>query len=1818
MPTPNPTILRMTIAGVAAEPTRRPELMTEPLVLTSAGRVSLQTTRGVAAVDTTFEVPRDGAVCLRLAGGFEWWLSAEEASRLFAADGSRGSAGADDAVSIDPRRVLRRRASRGADEVDFALESLEWVGIDLAGKTAKEVGLWAENKVLHQDGPGVYRLSLGDQFVMDRLPDDQTLPGEKPLLVFIHGTGSSTEGSFGELWAGDNADSRAAREALRKNYGSRVFALEHRTLTESPIDNALALARRLPPGAELHLVTHSRGGLVGDLLCLGQRQGDVLSKERLDELFAKDRTLAEIFGLTGPAENGYPAQRERIDALLSALDLSKPTISRYVRAACPALGTTLGSGKLDRWLSVLRFVGGPATQSLLAFLLAVIKEHTDPRSLPGLEAMMPGSALVRLLNLPDLRADADLTVIAGDIEGDSKWGKLKLVLADLFFVGDHDLVVNTGSMYGGARRVKAGRFFFDRGPKVCHFRYFKNKATVDHLVFGLLDPEAAGARFQALSESQRVEPARAKKSPVKLPADAPIAIVLPGIMGSHLKAADRRVWLNLGRIATGGFDDLRIDAEEISTDGVFERYYGDFVEFLRNTHEVEVFAYDWRLSVRDSAEQLAALLENRLVEAERNKRSVHIVAHSMGGLVVRAMLAQQPTLWQRLKSLAAPARFRLLMLGTPNRGSYQAVRLMVGQHFLVNMMALADLRHSGRELLKIINRYPGAAELLPWRHDDYGYADPAFWQKLDADTDESWPVPDGDALAAARKTWQLLQNAPSDRECMSYVAGGAERTAIDYKVEQGLDFYLPGHRRIVFYSTQRGDGTVPWDLGCLADVDTWYATGVSHDQLLAHRPYFPAYLDLLQTGATSRLSNTEPAGVRGLSVGEDRLVMPPDLPPYLPTEGDFGGFGGAFARFNPAAGDSLCAALPPTKVSICHGDLAYSRYPVCVGHYHGDTQVSAEHRLDGALGGVLSSRMRLGIYPGRIGTWEVFIAGDPATHPAGALVLGLGQVGQLTPGALAGAMSRMLMDYALQVANWRDDRFGASDGIRSARISTLLIGTGAGGFTVRDSVTAILQAVKTAKEGLAKLSPSPRVCIDEVEILEIYADVAVQAARALGDALAMRELAEGFQWSDQSVKKGTSGLARATYDEAPDWWRRIEITEDMERDGLLFLLLTEHRARAPQSLSSGQIRLATAFVASIQRTTRGDGELGRTLYEMLIPNALKEMAPDRRDTVLVVDQRSARFPWEMLDDRWSDAGPLAVAAGLLRQLKTTEFRSAPLQTRDRTAFVVGTPKVKDKTKFPDLPGARKEATAVAIHLREQRFLVETAIDADHQAIMRGLHGRAWRILHLAGHGVHDEDVAATDAPETCDACAQNLPQPPRLRSGMVIGDGMILTPGDIEQLRWVPELVFINCCHLGTTTPSALPDFGGLAANLAVQFIKMGVRAVIAAGWAVDDAPAKRFAEEFYAAMGRGVPFGQAVLLARRSIRSAYPDCNTWGAYQCYGDPHYSLDDDGGIAGANPPLFRSADELIAGLDNLTARARSNHVAPSEIDGLLERVQTAHRKEWLGQADVATSLGLAYGEVRDFAKGIEYLDLAAKGNKARISVSALEQRANFKTRRALQLARSNEGGAANALFDQGQKELELLLEIGRTFERCNLMGSLWKRRAMVADDAARTEYLGKMEASYREAAERSGNDRAHAAYSKVNQLLAQFFRRLFNEGTDLDTGAIGKMAEDCLRLAIECRMLNHSAPDLWVALDEGNALLTAALAKNDLRAERDRILAIYRGALRRGASQAQVASVLDQIGFIDAMLMPVDDFLETRRAVADIEQTLRYEFGQDIH
>lgn len=207
--------------------------------------------------------------------------------------------------------------------------------------------MWAVESRLLQ-APGLYRWVKGSEprESLVRVTEEQlakdTLAG--PMLLFLHGTGSNTLGSFADL----RADGRDW-ESIERTFGDRIFALEHRTLSESPVENALALARTLPARARLSVVTHSRGGLVGDLFCLGGLPDEIIAAWQ-----RRPRRASRNPGI----EAVTARERQMLRELRQELSKKDFRIERYVRVACPARGTLLASGNIDVFLSSLLSVIG--------------------------------------------------------------------------------------------------------------------------------------------------------------------------------------------------------------------------------------------------------------------------------------------------------------------------------------------------------------------------------------------------------------------------------------------------------------------------------------------------------------------------------------------------------------------------------------------------------------------------------------------------------------------------------------------------------------------------------------------------------------------------------------------------------------------------------------------------------------------------------------------------------------------------------------------------------------------------------------------------------------------------------------------------------------------------------------------------------------------------------------------------------------------------------------------------------------------------------------------------------------------------------------------------------------------------------------------------------------------------------------------------------------------------------------------------------------------------------------------------------------------
>jgi Lecithin:cholesterol acyltransferase len=195
-------------------------------------------------------------------------------------------------------------------------------------------------------------------------------------------------------------------------------------------------------------------------------------------------------------------------------------------------------------------------------------------------------------------------------------------------------------------------------------------------------------------------------------------IVIPGLGGSEFTAssgfslsvdnghggtfnrnyaAGEKIWVNTFQIVLPGDDDyldalkLRSDgttpvAPAVQASGLYWDAYGDLIDYLQRQGyvlgiDLWLFPYDWRQDVEITSDRLDTLVTQALVAANGGQpdptvwsiRRVDLVAHSLGGVVGRAYIADA----------ARAARVdQLITLGSPEFGATKALKaLMYGDQF---------------------------------------------------------------------------------------------------------------------------------------------------------------------------------------------------------------------------------------------------------------------------------------------------------------------------------------------------------------------------------------------------------------------------------------------------------------------------------------------------------------------------------------------------------------------------------------------------------------------------------------------------------------------------------------------------------------------------------------------------------------------------------------------------------------------------------------------------------------------------------------------------------------------------------------------------------------------------------------------------------------------------------------------------------------------------------------------------------------------------------------------------------------------------------
>ena len=121
----------------------------------------------------------------------------------------------------------------------------------------------------------------------------------------------------------------------------------------------------------------------------------------------------------------------------------------------------------------------------------------------------------------------------------------------------------------------------------------------------------------------------------------------------------------------------------------------------------EIFPYDWRKPLPHGAQSLRDLVLK--LHSENGGKAVHLVAHSMGGMMVRNTLMEfGPELWPKLG--------RIIFVGTPHYGSTAIAGYLKNHLWGFELMAVLGLylsRPTLRSLWGVISLLPAPSGIYP-------------------------------------------------------------------------------------------------------------------------------------------------------------------------------------------------------------------------------------------------------------------------------------------------------------------------------------------------------------------------------------------------------------------------------------------------------------------------------------------------------------------------------------------------------------------------------------------------------------------------------------------------------------------------------------------------------------------------------------------------------------------------------------------------------------------------------------------------------------------------------------------------------------------------------------------------------------------------------------------------------------------------------------------------------------------------------------------------------------------------------------------------
>ena len=976
-------------------------------------------------------------------------------------------------------------------------------------------------------------------------------------------------------------------------------------------------------------------------------------------------------------------------------------------------------------------------------------------------------------------------------------------------------------------------------------------------------------------------------------------LILPGILGSKLGTEgllwNDTIWLDPIDVAAGNLTKLKLNGGDrnVKSLGVMLHAYLHaklrlgFAGFDADFHH-----FDWRLSITKLGKQLAdKIIEETGGPSTSRRKSISLVAHSMGGLVARRalqILSEKQERNDPEKSMIDRVN-RLVMLGTPNFGSFAPAMVVQAVYPTVQKVAAIDLFHTAEELSnEVFSGLPGLIEMLPF---------PERFSSIDLFNQANWPddrpKPTTATLRAAKRIHGKL--FAGDERCVM-IAGVNQKTVTSVRVDSDNSFE--------YMESNSGDGTVPLDFAILPHAKETYYVEKAHGKLPSSRVVLKAAIDILETGKTDKLPTTwERSRSRPKPISRSQL----DATPFKGRTGqevlghEIRGILDEFAAAPDKEAIKTSSAIPVyassaepinigrqrqhhVSLKLANGDITNINARAAVlGVFQDVVPDGAARAFDDLLGGTVTEFVSRNMFSANVG--EVFIlpAGRRSFGPEFVVFAGLGRFDQFDSEVLklvAENVARTLIRS--QVDDFAFVPMGGSSGINiSESVSSLTEGLFSG----------ILEA-----DDADRLSNITIVEYDEEKYRQLRSEVLRLATTSLFDEVevTVKELPPLPTPLYPTARKRHGVIASG---EEPIYLyvqqqscftvdSDIEVPNDREICFQVSLLgPTDTSTVVSETINFEQQELLN-HLEKLEANNFDHSKVpdfGDALTEMVLPEEIISVLEELNSQPLVIihDSEASRVPWETIR---IGGEFVSLRQGISRKyaaqnLSIGKWLDNRLIEKQLNVLLIVNP-------TEDLPGTERESKAIEEYLKASQGIEYTPLfrsDANWNRVKAELSSGKYDVVHYAGHAFFDPVK--------------------RSNSGIICHGDKVLSGRDLIGLQHLPALAFFNACEAGrvrrvksktrSEKRKASQDRIERNIGLAEAFLRGGVANYVGTYWPVGDAPAANFAKAFYNDLLDGKTIGEAILAGRQLLN----DGNDFGAapthdfadYIHYGNPHFIL-----------------------------------------------------------------------------------------------------------------------------------------------------------------------------------------------------------------------------------------------------------------------------------------------------------------------------------------